>query len=256
MIEAWRNLVWEAAAHPTLCISGVRKIASDVHFNLSWEDLIESDVTFTDICYTSAKLRQLERNYWNEEGFDAAFEKLSSRKHKDHTSVSIQLQGKEKDSRSQGFCMQNMVITQTKDHLLVDVYYRSTEVVQKFLADLILFNQKLPTFFEKLQRNPSVIRFHFANMYLSAVFMPILMRYEPDPLGFFKHLEKHDRQFHRTCGLSARVYFRDSHNYTYRTRVKMWDYWKKYVDPDRVKSLGLHLDRLKGVIPESEDDDE
>lgn len=257
MIEAWRRLVWQAAAHPTLCISGVRKISSDVHFNLTWGELIESDVTFTDICYTSAKLRQLERNYWNVEGFDAAFAKLSDREKKDHTSVSIQLQGAEKDFRSQGYCMQNMVITQTKEVILVDVYYRSTEVLQKFLADLILFNQKLPAYFEKyLKRNPTVIRFHFANLYLSAVFMPILMRYEPDPLGFFEHLEKHDRQFYRTCGLSTRVFFKDTHNYTYRTRVKMWDYWKKHVDPARVKSLGLHLDRLKGVITDSEDDDE
>lgn len=258
MIEAWRGLVWQAAAAPTLCVSGVRKIISDLHWSIDWGDLITPDLNFTDICYTSAKLRQLERNYWNVEGFEAAFTKLAARKGKDHTSVSIQLQADEKDSRSQGFCMQNMVITQTKDVLLVDVYYRSTEVLQKFLADLILFSQKLPPMFTALGRNPTQVRFHFANMYLSAVFMPILMRYEPDPVGFFKELQKGDPRFFRTCGLSTRVFFRDSHNYTYRTRVKMFDYWKKHVDPGMVKSLGTFLDKLKGIepdLPETDDDE-
>jgi len=256
MIEAWRQLVWHAAASPTLCISGVRKIASDIHFPILWEDLMKRDVAFEDICYTKAKLRQLERNYWNEEGFKAAFTKLKDRRNKDHTSVSIQLQGAEKDSRSQGYCMQNMVITQTKEIVLVDVYYRSTEVLQKFLADMILFNLKLPEYFQDLGRTPYMVRFHFANMYLSAVFMPILMRYEPDPLGFFKHLQQGDPKFFRTCGLSTRVFFRTSHNYTYRTRVKMWDYWKAYVEPARVKSLENYLNKLRGESTPAEEDDD
>lgn len=256
MIEHWKQLIWAAAAHPTLVISGVRKIAQDLTFEIPGSAL-SKDLDYTDICYTAAKGRQLTRNYWNQEGVDAAVEKLLSRRGKDHSSVSIQLQGGAKDSRSQGFCMQNMVITVTPNLSTVDIYYRSTELVQKFLADLIFFSNVLPPIFERLGIEPKVIRFKFANVYLSAVFMPIFIRYEDDPHGFFKHLQKHDPKFFRTCGLATRRFFNETHNYTYRTRVKMFEYWKEYVDPKKVKPLGTMLSTLKGEVPiDDEGDDE
>lgn len=256
MIEQWKQLIWAAAEHPTLAVSGVRKIASDMAFEIPGDQLT-TDLDYTDICYTAAKGRQLMRNYWNQDEVDAAVAKLLSRKGKDHSSVSIQLRGREKDSRSQGYCMQNLVITVTPNTSSVDIYYRSTELVQKFLADLIFFAQVLPPIFKELGIEPEVIRFKFANVYLSAVFMPIFLRYEEDPHGFFKHLQKHDPKFFRTCGLATRRFFNETHNYTYRTRVKMFEYWKEYVDPAKVKTLGAMLSTLKGEAPtDDEGDDE
>lgn len=255
MLEQWKQLIWAAAERPATVISGVRKIVSDLAFEIPGT-VLRPELDYTDLGKTAAKGRQLTRNYWNQDEVDAAVSKLQSRKGKDHSSVSIQLRGQEKDSRSQGYCMQNLVITMTPTTSAVDIYYRSTELVQKFLADLIFFSRVLPPIFEELGIEPSVIRFKFANAYLSAVFMPIFLRYEDDPHGFFKHLQKHDPRFYRTCGLATRRFFNETHNYTYRTRVKMFEYWKEHVDQKKVKSLGTMLATLKGKVPVDEEDEE
>lgn len=257
LIDAWLRLIWAAAEHETLTISGVRKIAADLAFELPWEDLTSGGLKYTDLCYTMAKERQLLRNYWNQDEVDAAIDKLQKRKHKDHSSVSVQMRGREKDSRSQGYCMQNMVITMTKETVTVDIYYRSTELLQKFAADLVFFSTQLPPLFEKLGRKPSVVRMKFANVYLSAVFIPILARYEPRLYEFFMHLKRHDPRFFRTCGLAARRFFDETHNYSYRTRVKMFDYWKTHVDQSKLQKLGKLLAGLKGEVKvDDEGDDE
>lgn len=253
MIKHWLEFLSRASVAPSLVITGVRKVAADQSFELPWEALVASKVRYEDICYTKAKGAQLQRNYWDQDSVDAAVEKLLDRKGKPHSSISIQLQGQGKDSRSQGYCMQNMVITLTPDTCTIDIYYRSTELIQKFLADLIFFAKQLPPIFEKLGRTPSVIRFKFANVYLSAVFMPIFLRYETDPLGFFQTLQRGDPKFFRTCGLATRRFFQPDHNYTYRTRVKMHEYWQEHVTND--PALQKMLAGLKGEVVEDENDD-
>src|SRR6185369_17131685 len=147
----WRTLIWHAASLPTFTLSGVRKIVSDVAFQIPWDALVNTKLSYADLHYTLAKRRQLARNYWDQEEVDAAREKLVAREgKKDHTSVSIQLRGQKKDSRSQGYCMQNLVISMSRTALEVDVYYRSTELIQKFAADLVFFSEQLPPLFEQL----------------------------------------------------------------------------------------------------------
>lgn len=253
MIKHWTQFIWKISHAKTLAVTGVRKVVADQAFELPWKALTASKWAYTDLCYTKAKGSQLNRNYWNQGAVDAAVEKLLGRTDKPHSSVSIQLQGGVKDSRSQGYCMQNLVITLTPDSCAVDIYYRSTEVIQKFAADLVFFADKLPQIFAKLGREPSVIRFKFANVYLSAVFMPIFLRYESDHLGFFQTLERIDPKFYRTCGLATRRFFNPDHNYTYRTRVKMFEYWKEHVTPNA--SLQKKFAGLKGEVVETEDDE-
>ncbi len=254
MLNHWRRLIWKASQHPVLAISGVRKIAANLTFELPWDELVASTIDYKDICYTAAKHRQLLRNYWDQEEVDAAFLKLYTRRGKDHSSVSIQMRNGAKDSRSQGFCMQNTVVTMTPAVCTIDIYYRSTELIQKFLADLIFFREQLPINFERLGRTPSVVRFHFANVYLSAVFMPIFLRYETDPMGFFQALQRADPKFFRTCGLATRRFFNDTHNYSYRTRVKMFEYYKEHVTTNR--GLQKMLAGLKGEVVLDEEDEE
>ena len=252
MINHWLGLVSKVSTMPVMLITGVRKIVENVTFTIPVSCLYSPSPDFTDICYTKSKFTQLNRVYWDSEGVDAAVEKLTGRKDKPHTSVSIQLRSGEKDSRSQGFCMQNMVITQVGSYSVVDVYYRSTEVLQKFLADLIFFKRVLPDVFNRMKIEPKEIRFHFANVYLSAVFMPIFVRYSSDPVEFFKQLEQSDPKFHRTCGLSVSKFLKETHNYTYRTRVKMFEYFKEYVDPKKTLAITKYM-KVKGLLTSTEE---
>ena len=255
-MQSWLQLIHRASTSPTLTLSGVRKIIEDLDWEVPWSEIAEMGLTlhYEDICYTQAKHRQLVRNYWNEDGVRAAFDKLEKRKGKDHSSVSIQMQARTKDSRSQGFCMQNVVISVTPDSCTMTVYYRSTELVQKFLADLIFFMKQFGPEFERLGIKPSVVRFKFANAYLSAMFMPILFRYLPqsEQVPFFERLEKADPKFFRLLGLTTRRFLMETHNYSYKTRVKMWNYWKAHVNPTR--ALSLKLNELKGDVPVDDDE--
>lgn len=254
MLTKWLRFVRQVAGAKGM-VTGVRKVAFDQSFELTWGELTSCPIKYEDLGYTKAKGRQLERIYWPQEDFVAAMAKLADRRSKPHSSVAVQLSAGEKDSRSQGYCMQNMVITQTADRMYIDVYYRSTEVTQKFLADLVFFAAKLPAFFP--DRKPSVIRFKFANTYLSAVFAPILLRYEPDPLGLFVQLYEEDPKFYRTFGLATRRFFNETHNYSYRTRVKMFEYYKEHVGNDgKMKVLVKTLAKLTGDVPEDDEDEE
>jgi len=251
MIAKWLAFVRQVASTPGM-VTGVRKVAFDQSFILTWEELTKATLTYEDLGYTKTKGRQLERIYWPQESMGAMLEKLNSRRYKPHSSVAVQMAAGIKDSRSQGYCMQSMVITQTSSGRQVDLYYRSTEVIKKFLADLVFFKTKLVPLFG--DNPPTVIRFRFANTYLSAVFAPIFLRYEPKALEFFTTLRKEDPKFFRTFGLATRRFFNETHNYSYRTRVKMFEYYKEHCTTD--PHLQKLLVGLTGTIEEDEDEDE
>lgn len=250
-IENWKRLVYDLAASPTLCISGVRKIVANVTWSISTADLYACKVEFEDLSYKQAKFRQLVRNYWDEESIAAAMQKVADRHDMPHTSVAFQLKNGEKDVRSQGYCMQNLVMTTTPKTCEVDIFYRSTEVLQKFLADLIFFKKMFPAMFAIAGREPTIIRFHFANAYLSAMFLPILFRFDTTPEEFFKNLAK-DAKFNRTCRSATSKFFQPSHSYTYQKRVIMFDYAKNYIPPERYNLLA---DILKGEKPTGDFED-
>lgn len=229
----WLDFNLKVACAPALVYSGVRKIVRQVSHELTWDELMNLPMGYEDLCYSAkTKRNQLMRTYWNQDGVDAAIDRLMSRPDKDHTSVGIQLQSGIKDSRSMGHCMQNMVITKIKDKCYVDLYYRSTEATQKFGADLVLFSEVLPEVFDKLGFTPEGLRLQFSNAYFSAMFTPIICAFAEDQVEFFREVNRNDARFFRSLALATRRYFQDDHNYTYRTRVKMFEYWKENVEED------------------------
>ena len=257
MIKHWLALHWQMAEAETLVRSGVRKIVGDVTFEMPGDCLNADGLTFEDIGYSEkGKFNQLKRNYWNQESADKAIEKLLSRKDSAHASASIRMQAGDKDSRSSGYCMQSLTITIAGERSFLDFHYRSTEISMKFLADLLFFCKILPPVFERLGIKPELIRFKFANAFISALYQPIFLRFEEDPLGFYKHLKKTDPKFYRTYLMASSKFFADSHNYTYRMRVKMFTYTKEFVPQWKVDKLLPLVAGIKGDLPEDEEDEE
>lgn len=256
MLEHWLRLHWEMAQRETLVISGVRKIVGDVQFELPGSAL-HTDLDFTDLGFRGKnKFNQLKRTYWNQESVDSAIEKLLSRSGSPHASAAVRLQAGDKDSRSSGYCMQNMVITITKDRSFIDLHYRSTEISLKFLADLIFFSRMLPPLFDQLGIQPEVIRFKFANAFMSALFQPIFLRWEEDPVGFYKHLRKHDPRFFRTYALASSKYLLETHNYSYRSRILMFEYARKYITREKMDKMRPLFKGLREEEPLAEDEDD
>ncbi len=180
-----QELIRQIIHTPALKYSGVRKIVQNVHVETKALPVL----TFEQLGYGKNKLAQLKRNYINEEEFQRVRSILEKRKSHEFTSVALALRGAKKDSRSQGWCMLDLIVSRTRDFESVDINYRSTEVTLKFGGDLAF----LPWVFEQLGLDPDVIRFHFANLYLSGVFLPTLSSFW-DPVELLEYLWEHDRK--------------------------------------------------------------
>lgn len=233
MINEWLQLLYRAAETPAFILKGGCKVITDLSWEIPTEKLLNPGITYQDINYADNKRKQLDRNYWNQQEADRLIAKLQSRVTPKHTSVAMQLRGQSKQDSSQGFCMQNLVISATAKKSYVDIYYRSTELVHRFLADLIFFSEKLPQLLGSLQ--PEVVRFKFANSYLQAYNIPIIMMLDPNPEEFIRHLHEHDRRYARVVMRQAQKLSTDD-TYNYASWARMQKFLKK-VPQSKVKKV-------------------
>jgi hypothetical protein len=173
-----------------------------------------------DLGYKPVKVTRLMNLYYNREEVAKAKAKLKQRVGEEHSSVSILTRNMEKTHpQTQGWCIQNIVISQTwrrKECITTaDVFYRSTEAIMKFGADLSL----LHNVFDELEVTPTPVRFYFANLYVSAVFFPLLFRHT-DGVAFFEHIRRHDKAFWWLATKAVSRYLDPVNRYTYRAQVK------------------------------------
>jgi len=246
------DLVYHAVAQPTFVIHGVRKIVQAI----SWQEqsLPPAKDMLKELGYTSAKMTRLMGVYYNREEVAKAKEKLKQRTGKEHSSVSILMRNQEKTHpQTQGWCIQNIVISETWHRrnriVTADVFYRSTEVILKFGADLTLLHRV----FDELEIAPSPVRFYFANLYISAVFFPLLFSFT-NPIKFFEHIRRHDKPFHHLAAKAVSRYLDPTNRYNYRAQAKQWRLAQETVDRTRldpylIKHLGEyhepHLPKVK-----------
>lgn len=178
------KLIYRVVDSNPFMYNGLRKIVQ----NLNWEIPAIPTLTYDDLGYSKNKLKQLERNYINVEELARVKAILEKRKGQSLTSVALNMRGAKKDSRSMGWCMLNVVVTRTPKTENVEIHYRSTELILKFGGDLVF----LPTVFERIGVEPKVVRFHFANAFLSGVFLPTYLASLDDPLVFLKYMRRKD----------------------------------------------------------------
>lgn len=178
-------LIKQVIDTPADAYSGVRKLVQAVN----WETTSLPMLTYTSLGYKANKEKQLFRNYWNDAEFERVQAVLNKRAKKEATSVAMSMRGAQKDSRSQGWCMLSVVFTQLEDRRVIEVQYRSNELILKLGADLV-FLQALA---ERMDFQPNLWRFRFANAYLSGVFMPTLCSF-CDPVRFLDYLWEHDKK--------------------------------------------------------------
>lgn len=191
MNEQYLAFIRQMIKTPAFEYSGVRKLLR--HTKLSLDEFPE--LTYEDLGYKQNKRKQMERNYIDKDEFDRVRSILAKRSLHKNTSVALSMRGAKKDSRSQGWCMLEIVITRAnKGYEAVDVNYRSTELILKFGADLVF----IPWVLDQIGVNPIGAKFHFLNSYLSGVFFPTLCQFW-DPIEFFTYLKKNDPRLF-ACG--------------------------------------------------------
>lgn len=200
--------------HPTLelakrLIQGTpEKVVSPrfIYHSITWtpREIIPTDFAMLGFNHRS-KMTQLKRNYWNPEVAKKVMDRVRGRKNLAFTSMAVPMRGADKDPRSQGWCMDAMVISVFgTNRLKVSVSYRSTEVLQKFAADQTF----LLWVFEELGIKPTQVSFYLSNGYVSGVFMPTIFMFE-EPEPFLEWANKKARPW---LELTAPYFWKRYHN--------------------------------------------
>lgn len=212
------DLVYHSIAQPTFVLHGVRKVVQGV----MWEERVLPPALdiLRDLGYSKMKVTRLMNLYYNKDEVSKAKAKLKQREGEEHSSVSILTRNMEKTHPiTQGWCIQNITVsvsyTGKRKRVTADVFYRSTEAIQKFGADISL----LHNVFDALEVQPSPVRFYFANLYVSAVFFPLLFKHT-DPIKLLEHTRKTDKEFFWLAAKAVSRYLDPVDRYNYRTQVR------------------------------------
>lgn len=240
LMQHWSEFVSDLCCTVPTAYVQIRKMFNNVTWEVPFEDFDGIDIPSESLAYASweTKFRQLDNNYLNLEEFEKCNAKAVGRLSKIQTCVTARFGNKEKKKESMGFCMQTISLnllkqpTEGNPKFVVEVYYRSTEVGQKFLADLKYLHERVLPILLKGMPNPDVIRFRFCTMYMSSMFLPILLQYK-DPLTVFLDIRAKDNHWwERTVRQALYRWLHSEDNpYNWRTQKLQWDSFNERVKP-------------------------
>lgn len=245
-----------------ICFAQERKFMGATTFRIPgnvWDQGVSH--AYPDLGYAKggSKINQLKRNYYNEESVREAKKKMSERAAQTITSVGISTIGGAK-ANSQGHCIRSVVVSRYSPKITVsrqqevylDVFYRTTELLRKFGADLLFLKDFLVP--EILEGNPwgvktpTAVRMYFSSCFFSALFIPVLYQFI-DPTAFLQQLYKKegDSQFYRRVVFRTKAMLeRDASHYKFQSRRNMQNLAMGFMDQDKIdrKALEKHLKKI------------
>lgn len=154
------EFAWHLTGHLPTGYASNRKIIR----NYGWRTVLDDTLQLTDVGYAEKgnKITSLKRHYINEEAYGFAIKEWHSIVEKGkYNSTACHTYGHVKKNTKQTFCIQSMVFTLLEGEPSIDIYYRTSELYKKFVADVIFVRDVvLPDFgLEGVEVN-----FHFSNM--------------------------------------------------------------------------------------------
>lgn len=240
----WAEWVQKLACTKPEAYVQIRKIFRDVSWEVPFDQFDGVSLKPENLGYApgDSKMRQLKRNYLSVEELEKARDSLIGRQSKQQSSITARFGNMEKDSRSQGFCMQTITLSHISKpepghpQFVVELYYRSTEVGQKFFADLAFLDEVIFPILLKGLPKPDVIRFKFSTLYLSSMFLPIFFQIA-DTRQSMEAIQKFDNKWYTRCvRVAVEKWMVEECGYNYRTRAKMHNLFRKYVYPNLSRS--------------------
>lgn len=192
----WIEKCLELAATPADFYAGGRKIL--VNRTFVFND-IDQTLQMDDAGYTKAKLSHLTRNYLHQESKDVAMalweRRLGQAKYGSvgFTCYAHFVKGGSIDAKRSkrasvfGPCIQAVTLTWiSRTETTVDVYYRTTEVLKKFPADLVFIRDVLLSGFNLTGMKLKLVC-HFANVTVHPMYFITIIPCLADP---FEEMEK------------------------------------------------------------------
>lgn len=207
-------------------------------------------IRLDDCGYTAKKINDLTKSYYHDESFLGALELWKSRGDKPGSvsfSTMVETQkrhvGSSRIASKIGPCLGVISVSRWPDgRLVVDGFWRSTELYKKFPADLIWLDKLLKPFGIP---DGSLMNCYFANITLNAMYNAQLLVHLDNPVAHLKHLAKIDPQYHRNVCRNLRYYLIDDNgikNFAQALRVR--DFVKESIKPSVARHLVSYLQSL------------
>jgi hypothetical protein len=213
MKDDWVHNCLVLAATPADIFSGARKILFNQTIEFDGEDIwaAKDPIVLEDAGYTKNKLKHLERLYLHHDSRAAAIKLWKLRRQKpSYGSVSFHCYNhfqkndetkKSKRASVMGPCLQSVVITQIKNSgkgrlFRIDVFYRTTEVLKKFPADLVFIRDVLLQGFDFEGMQCVGMTCHFANLTVHPMYFVTILPMLQDPARELDRIKKADRHFY------------------------------------------------------------
>jgi hypothetical protein len=281
MKDDWVHSCLMLAAEPADIFSGARKILFNRTLEFDGDDIwaAEDPIVLSDAGYTTNKLRHLERLYFHEESRASAIKLWGIRRLKpSYGSVSFHCYNhfqkndetkKSKRASVMGPCLQSVVLTQIKNTqkeklFRIDVFYRTTEVLKKFPADLVFIRDVLLKGFDFSGMRCVGMTFHFANLTVHPMYFVTILPHLEDPcreLDRIRLVDKHhfDWIVKWTARYLVPKHFRGIQKHAQSMRVK--DYADTALKGWRRRELIKYLDEnhpghTRAYSPKEEKGDE
>lgn len=210
MKAEWAKHVLRLSRRKGDFFAGCRKILTNqtLIFNDLWDH--SDPLILEDAGYTSAKMSHLKRLYLHEESLEMALKLWKMRREKtSYGSVSFTCYNhllkndptkKSKRASVMGPCIQAVCITQVKGgknaQYFIDAFYRTTEILKKFPADLVFIRDVLLKDFDFSGMEFLGLRCHFANITVHPQYFVTLIPHLDDPIAELEALKTKDKYFY------------------------------------------------------------
>lgn len=281
MKEEWIRHVLKLSKTEADLYSGCRKIIQCVQldFNDLWEH--EDPLLLEDAGYTKSKMAHLVRGYLHEESIEKAVMLWNLRRQKtSYGSVGFTTYNhflkndavkKSKRASVMGPCIQAVTITQIKGRnskgtggrYRIDCFYRTTELLKKFPADLVFIRDVLLKDFDFSGMEFEGMTCHFANVTVHPQYFVTAIPEMDDPIKQLERIKKKDKYFYEwiikwTARYICEEHYRGIAKFAQALRVKMDA--DKRIKGRRRRELAQYLrDNHPGhrnayVAPEGEDE--
>lgn len=240
MKEEWVQQVLKMSVRKADFYSGCRKIIRGK--SLFFEDLWDhkDPLVLEDAGYTKAKMSHLVRGYLHEESIEKALMLWKLRRSKpSYGSVGFTTYNhflkndaikKSKRASVMGPCIQAVTITQVKggknSAYFIDCFYRTTELLKKFPADLIFIRDVLLKDFDFSGMEFLGMTCHFANITVHPQYFVTILPHLDDPIAEMEKIKKRDPYFYNwiikwTARYLCEEHYRGIAKFAQALRVKM-----------------------------------
>lgn len=208
--DTWVEYCVGLASEPADFYSGCRKI---LRGRVMIFPELDASLTLADAGFTSHKMRYLECAYLHPESLSVAVDLWARRRKQDkYGSVGVtcynhfikggdslaDVEGKKSKRASiMGPCVQAFTVTYlNRRQYAVDMFYRTTELLKKFPADLVFLRERLLTPFDFSGMKLEEVRCHFANVTIHPMYFATLLPILEDPLTTLAGVRERDKYFH------------------------------------------------------------